>query len=72
MAGDGIVNSYIRAHGAHALLDHIRPVLSATDLAFINLESPFSTKGWPQGWKDVVFRGDPRMIPGLAGPAWTW
>ncbi len=66
VAGDGIVNSYIRAHGAHALLNHIRPVLSATDLAFINLESPFSTKGWPQSWKDVVFRGDPRMIPGLA------
>jgi poly-gamma-glutamate synthesis protein (capsule biosynthesis protein) len=66
VAGDGLVNSYIRAHGAHALLNHIRPVLSATDLAFINLESPFSNKGWPQGWKDVVFRGDPRMIPGLA------
>ena len=61
-----LVNSYIRAHGAHALLERIRPVFSATDLAFINLESPFSTTGWPQSWKDVVFRGHPRMIPGLA------
>jgi poly-gamma-glutamate capsule biosynthesis protein CapA/YwtB (metallophosphatase superfamily) len=60
------VDAYIHAHGANAVLAGIKPIVSGADLAFANLESPLSDLGSVQTWKDVTFRGDPRLAPALA------
>ena len=65
MMGDNRVKSYIQIHGAKAVLAGIKPVLTGADLAFANLESPLSNLGSEQAWKDVTFRGDPRLASAL-------
>jgi len=42
----------------------LAPVLAAADIAFVNLESPFSDRGSPTE-KGMVFRAAPQMIAGL-------
>ena len=42
----------------------LAPVLSAADIAFVNLESPFSDRGRPLE-KGMVFKAEPEMIAGL-------
>ena len=65
MMGDRGVKSYIQVHGAKAVLGGIRSVIAGADLAFANLESPLSNLGSKQAWKDVTFRGDPRLASAL-------
>jgi poly-gamma-glutamate synthesis protein (capsule biosynthesis protein) len=43
---------------------NIAPVTAAADIAFVNLESPFSERG-PYARKGMVFRAAPDMIEGL-------
>jgi poly-gamma-glutamate synthesis protein (capsule biosynthesis protein) len=42
----------------------IAPLLAASDIAFVNLESPFSDRG-PYLEGGLIFHSDPRMISGL-------
>ncbi|MEX2264204.1 MAG: CapA family protein [Bryobacteraceae bacterium] len=42
----------------------IAPVFSEADLAFVNLESPFSDRGRPVE-KGMIFKAEPEMIEGL-------
>src|SRR5712692_4069816 len=51
-------------HDPSAPLRDLAPVLSAADLAFVNLESPFSDRGKPveQG---MVFKAEPEMVGAL-------
>ncbi len=42
----------------------IAPLMAASDIAFINLESPFSDEG-PYLSDGLIFHADPRMISGL-------
>jgi poly-gamma-glutamate capsule biosynthesis protein CapA/YwtB (metallophosphatase superfamily) len=60
------VDAAIRAHGADYVMHGIKPVLSAADFAFFNLESPLSNLGSPQLWKDVYFRGNPALAGAIA------
>ena len=63
--GDRRVDSYIRAHGSASVLSGIADVLRPADLAFVNLESPLSTLGRAQTWKDVTFAGNPALASAL-------
>lgn len=42
----------------------IAPVMAAADIAFVNLESPFSERG-PHARRGMVFRAAPDMVEGL-------
>jgi poly-gamma-glutamate synthesis protein (capsule biosynthesis protein) len=60
------VDSAIRAHGADYVMAGIKPTLQVADFAFFNLESPLSSLGSPQTWKDVYFRGNPKLAAAIA------
>lgn len=45
-------------------LRELAPLLAAADIAFVNLESPFSDKGKPVD-RGMVFKAEPNMIAGL-------
>jgi poly-gamma-glutamate synthesis protein (capsule biosynthesis protein) len=63
--GDRTVRTALAAQGSSFLVD-IKPIFAASDFGFINLESPLTNAGDPEAWKDIVFRGDPRLAPALA------
>lgn len=63
--GDRTVRTVLAEQGA-GLLANIKPIFTASDFSFINLETPLTSGGDPQTWKDVVFKGDPRLAPVLA------
>jgi len=44
----------------------IAPFFEASDFGFVNLESPLTYSGDPQGWKDVVIKGNPALAPAMA------
>ena len=48
------------------LLRGIAPFFKASDFGFVNLESPLTYGGDPQGWKDVVIKGNPALAPAIA------
>jgi poly-gamma-glutamate synthesis protein (capsule biosynthesis protein) len=48
------------------LFDSIAPTFEKSDFGFVNLESPLTTGGDPQGWKDVVIKGNPDLAPAMA------
>ncbi|MBW3657065.1 MAG: CapA family protein [Actinobacteria bacterium] len=48
-----------------ALLDEVTPVLSAADLAIVNLETPVGSAGAPSD-KTYSFRAPPALLPALA------
>lgn len=60
------VDSAIRSRGADYVMKSVKRVLKPADIAFVNAESPFSTRGSPQTWKDVYFRGNPALVPAMA------
>jgi len=60
------VDAAIRSRGADYVMSEIKRVLKPADVAFLNAESPFSTAGSPQTWKDVYFRGNPALVPAMA------
>ena len=48
------------------LFRSIAPYFEKSDFGFVNLESPLTTGGDPQGWKDVVIKGNPALAPAMA------
>jgi poly-gamma-glutamate synthesis protein (capsule biosynthesis protein) len=44
----------------------IAPFFTSSDFGFVNLESPLTYGGDPQGWKDVVIKGNPALAPAMA------
>jgi Bacterial capsule synthesis protein PGA_cap len=48
------------------LLQSIAPTFEKSDFGFVNLESPLTTGGDAQGWKDVVIKGNPDLAPAMA------
>lgn len=68
-AGDVMLSRDVRAqilaaHDYSLPFHKIAPLLAASDIAFVNLESPFSNEGpyYPGG---LIFHADPLMISGL-------
>jgi hypothetical protein len=48
------------------LFHSIAPYFKASDFGFVNLESPLTYGGDPQGWKDVIIKGNPALAPAMA------
>ncbi len=48
------------------LFRSIAPFFKSSDFGFVNLESPLTYGGDPQGWKDVVIKGNPALAPAMA------
>jgi poly-gamma-glutamate synthesis protein (capsule biosynthesis protein) len=48
------------------LFKSIAPTFEKSDFGFVNLESPLTTGGDAQGWKDVVIKGNPDLAPAMA------
>jgi poly-gamma-glutamate synthesis protein (capsule biosynthesis protein) len=44
----------------------VAPSFEKSDFGFVNLESPLTTGGDAQGWKDVVIKGNPDLAPAMA------
>lgn len=49
-----------------ALFKSIAPTFEKSDFGFVNLESPLTTGGEAQSWKDVVIKGNPDLAPAMA------
>jgi len=64
MGGFG-VSSVVASMGS-SLFKSIAPTFKKSDFGFVNLESPLTTGGDPQGWKDVVIKGNPALAPAMA------
>ncbi len=64
--GDRSIRTIIANQGGEAVFKGITGILTRADLAFVNLETPLTTSGDPQYWKDVVFKGDPRLAEAMA------
>jgi len=62
----GFAVSGVVGHLGAGLLKSIAPVFKASDFGFVNLESPLTYHGDPQGWKDVVIKGNPALAPAMA------
>ena len=48
------------------LFSSVAPSFKGSDFGFVNLESPLTTGGEAQGWKDVVIKGNPALAPAMA------
>jgi len=59
------VSSVVASMGS-GLFASIAPYFEKSDFGFVNLESPLTTGGDPQGWKDVVIKGNPALAPAMA------
>jgi hypothetical protein len=59
------VSSVVGSMGS-GLFKSIAPHFAASDYGFVNLESPLTTGGDPQGWKDVVIKGNPALAKAMA------
>ena len=64
MSGFGV--SGVVASMGSSLFKSIAPTFEKSDFGFVNLESPLTTAGDPQGWKDVVIKGNPDLAPAMA------
>jgi poly-gamma-glutamate synthesis protein (capsule biosynthesis protein) len=60
------VDSAINSYGADYVMKDIKRVLKPADVAFFNAEGPYSNTGTAATWKDVYFRGNPRLVPAMA------
>ena len=63
--GDRDVGTFIDENGGEAVLAGVAPLLRASQVAFVNLESPLSNKGARNTAKDVTFRGRTSLMKGL-------
>lgn len=63
--GDRAVRTVLAQQGA-GLFEDIAPIFAESDFGFVNLETPLTTGGEPQAWKDVVLKGDPRLAAAMA------
>jgi hypothetical protein len=59
------VSGVVASMGAD-LFGSIAPTFEKSDFGFVNLESPLTTGGDAQGWKDVVIKGNPDLAPAMA------
>lgn len=48
------------------LFRSIASFFKSSDFGFVNLESPLTYGGDPQGWKDVIIKGNPALAPAMA------
>jgi poly-gamma-glutamate synthesis protein (capsule biosynthesis protein) len=64
--GDRSIRTIIANQGGEAVFKGIAGILTKADLALVNLETPLTSGGDPQYWKDVVFKGDPRLAEAMA------
>ena len=64
MLGRGVRKQILAAHDPALPFRKIAPLLSGSDLAFINLESPFSDRGAYRNG-GLIFHAAPAMIAGL-------
>lgn len=64
--GDRSIRTIIGNQGGDAVFKGIAGILKRADLALVNLETPLTGGGDPQYWKDVVFKGDPRLAKAMA------
>src|SRR5665647_1413044 len=48
------------------LFRSIASFFKSSDFGFVNLGSPLTYGGDPQGWKDVVIKGNPALAPAMA------
>ena len=64
MSGFG-VSGVVGSMGS-SLFKSIAPTFEKSDFGFVNLESPLTTGGDAQGWKDVVIKGNPALAPAMA------
>jgi poly-gamma-glutamate capsule biosynthesis protein CapA/YwtB (metallophosphatase superfamily) len=67
--GDVMLSRYVGARARHlsdpaSPLRDLAPLLSSADIAFVNLEAPFSDHGHPVE-KGMVFKAEPAMIEAL-------
>jgi poly-gamma-glutamate capsule biosynthesis protein CapA/YwtB (metallophosphatase superfamily) len=60
------IDSAIGGYGADYVMKDIKKVLKPADVAFFNAEGPYSDTGTAATWKDVYFRGNPRLVPAMA------
>jgi poly-gamma-glutamate capsule biosynthesis protein CapA/YwtB (metallophosphatase superfamily) len=60
------ISTILANQGGDAVFRGIKGVLKKADLALVNLETPLTRGGDAQTWKDVVFKGDPRLAPAMA------
>ncbi len=64
--GDRSIRSVMDAHGPAGPFRKVTAFFEASDFGLVNLETPLTDDGSPQTWKDVVFKGDPRLAKGLS------
>ena len=64
MLSRGVRREILAAHDPALPFRKIAPLLASADLAFVNLESPFSDKG-PYHDEGLIFHAAPDMIAGL-------
>ncbi|HUA21468.1 MAG TPA: CapA family protein [Bryobacteraceae bacterium] len=69
MGGDVMLSRYVgararRVHDPAAPLRDLAPLLSSANIAFVNLEAPFSDHGQPTE-KGMVFKAGPEMVEAL-------
>jgi poly-gamma-glutamate synthesis protein (capsule biosynthesis protein) len=62
----GFAVSGVLAGMGSGLFKSIAPLFEKSDFGFVNLESPLTTGGDAQGWKDVVIKGNPALAPAMA------
>jgi poly-gamma-glutamate capsule biosynthesis protein CapA/YwtB (metallophosphatase superfamily) len=67
--GDVMLSRYVGARARHlsdprSPLRDLAPLLSSADIAFVNLEAPFSDHGHPVE-KGMIFKAEPEMIEAL-------
>ncbi len=69
-AGGDVIGGFgvsgVVASMGSSLFKSVAPSFEKSDFGFVNLESPLTTGGDAQGWKDVVIKGNPDMAPAMA------
>lgn len=65
MLSRGVRRAIIAAHDSALPFRKIAPLLASADIAFVNLESPFSDRG-PYREEGLIFHAPPEAVAGLA------
>ena len=78
-AGGDVIGGFgvsgVVASMGSSLFKSVAPSFEKSDFGFVNLESPLTTGGDAQGWKDVVIKGNPdwpRRWPRAASTSSPW
>src|SRR5665647_3628139 len=69
-AGGDVIGGFgvsgVVASMGSGLFRSIASFFKRSDFGFVNLESPLTSGGDAQGWKDVVIKGNPALAPAMA------